>query len=168
MNHFLALCLLGGFVVCSQAANSQTLTSPIGEPILTISGAITQTNVEGTAQFDRDMLEALGTVSITTKTPWHDGEVVFEGVSLDALMKRVGATGSMVTAVALNDYVTTIPLEDFARFKPILALKKDGAYLSVRDLGPLFIIYPYDSDPDLQTQTFFARSAWQVVQMTVK
>jgi hypothetical protein len=168
MNQFLALCLMAGFAVFSQAANSQTLTSPIGEPILTISGAITQTNVEGTAQFDRDMLEALGTVSITTKTPWHDGVVVFEGVSLDALMKRVGATGSMVTALALNDYVTTIPVEDFARYKPILALKKDGAYLSVRDLGPLFIIYPYDSDPDLQTQTFFGRSAWQVVQMTVK
>jgi hypothetical protein len=38
----------------------------------------------------------------------------------------------------------------------------------VRDKGPLFIVYPYDSDPQLATQTFYGRSAWQLAKLIVK
>ena len=83
-------------------------------------------------------------------------------------MKTVGAQGHTVTAIALNDYVTTIPIEDFAKYGAILALKRDGTYMSVRDKGPLFIVYPYDSNPDLQSQTYFGRSAWQVMKLIIE
>ena len=66
----------------------------------------------------------------------------FEGVSLDKLMKAVGANGERVVAVALNDYSSEIPIEDFAKYKTILALKRDGEYMPVRDKGPLFVVYP--------------------------
>ncbi|MCC2664519.1 MAG: oxidoreductase, partial [Geminicoccaceae bacterium] len=42
----------------------------------------------------------------------------------------------------------------------ILALKRDGAYMPVRDKGPLFIVYPYDSSPELKHQNYYSRSAW--------
>jgi hypothetical protein len=105
---------------------------------------------------------------VETANPWYDGKVRFEGVSIDQLMKLVGAEGKTVTAVALNDYVTTIPLDDFKKFNVILALKRDGKYMAVRDKGPLFIIYPYDSDPQLQNQTYYTRSAWQVAKLIVE
>ena len=70
----------------------------------------------------------------------------FEGVSLDKLMKAVGAKGERVVAVALNDYSSEIPIEDFAKYKTILALKRDGEYMPVRDKGPLFVVYPYDAE----------------------
>jgi len=84
------------------------------------------------------------------------------------LMAYVGAQGRSVTAVALNDYVTTIPIDDFSRFQVILALKRNGEYMSVRDKGPLFIIYPFDSDSTLQSQVYFGRSAWQVAKLLVE
>lgn len=149
-------------------AQAETLGTPTGETILTVSGKIASTNVDGTAQFDRAMLEALGTVSFETRTPWRDGVTRFEGVPLETLMTAVGASGETVTATALNDYVTDIPISDFARFAPIVALKRDGAYMTVRDHGPLFIVYPYDSDPDLQNQTYFSRSAWQLRTLVVE
>jgi hypothetical protein len=83
-------------------------------------------------------------------------------------MKLVGAKGTTIRIVALNDYVTTIPLDDFKKFKVILAMKRDGNFITVREKGPLFIIYPYDSDPQLQSQTYYTRSAWQVSEIIVE
>ncbi len=149
-------------------ARAATLPSPSGKPILTVSGAISVANQPDGAVFDRDMLEALASDQITTATPWHSGRVRFEGVRLELLMQVVGATGSSVTAYSLNDFTTSLPVADFARFHPILALKKDGEYMPVRDKGPLFIVYPYDSDPELKQQAYYNRSAWQVARLVVE
>jgi hypothetical protein len=158
---FLFVCLAG-------SAHAAALLVPISEAILVVSGNIGTTNVDGTAQFDRAMLEQMPSVSIETKTPWNNGVVRFDGIRMTDLMHAVGASGKTLTAIALNDYVTDIPISDFAAFGVILALKQDGKYMSVRDKGPLFIIYPFDSSPHLQSQTYFGRSAWQVAEMIVK
>jgi hypothetical protein len=120
------------------------------------------------AQFDRAMLEGLGLQTIETTTPWHTGVVKFEGVSLAKLMKEVGAKGDRAVAVALNDYRSEIPLEDFTKYNVILALKRNGEYMPVRDKGPLFIVYPYDSDSELKSQKYYSRSAWQVTRIEIK
>jgi hypothetical protein len=50
----------------------------------------------------------------------------------------------------------------------MLATKRDGNYMPVRDKGPLFIVYNYDSNTELQHQRFYSRSVWQVARMVVK
>ncbi len=163
--------LIGMFIAFAGlmgATYASALGTPTERPILTISGKIAVTNKDSTAQFDRPMLEALGMTTVETTTPWHEGKVKFEGVLLDRLMKQVGATGQRVAVVALNDYTTEIPMEDFAKYNVILAIKLNGEYMSVRDKGPLFIIYPYDSNPVLKTQTYYGRSAWQVARIDVR
>ena len=150
------------------AAGAGPLPAPADKPILTISGKISETNKDNTAQFDRAMLESLGMVTIETTTPWYNGPVKFEGVPLDKLMKQVGASGDHVAVVALNDYSSEIPIEDFAKYNVVLALKRNGEYMPVRDKGPLFIIYPFDSKPELKSQTFYGRSVWQVAKIVVK
>lgn len=149
------------------AANLPPLPLPTGKPILTISGAITVHNRGDKAVFDRPMIEALGWSSFRTRTPWYDTTVQFEGVLMQKLLQEVGATGKTVVVTALNDYTTQIPIADFSRFGVLLALKRNGAYMPISDKGPLFIVYPFDSDPDLQRQTYYSRSAWQVAEMQV-
>ncbi|WP_425488212.1 molybdopterin-dependent oxidoreductase [Microvirga mediterraneensis] len=149
-------------------AYAASLPAPKERPILTISGKIDVTNKDNTAQFDRTMLESMGLVTIETTSPWYEGKVKFEGVLLDKLMKLVGAKGERVSVIALNDYATEIPIADFAKYNVILAIKRDGEYMPVRDKGPLFIVYPYDSNPELKSQTYYARSAWQVAKIEVK
>lgn len=138
------------------------------KPILSITGLISKNAVDGAATFDRESLEALGMESFETKCPWYTGTVKFEGPLMSSVMDRVGATGKTLVVQALNDYTTEIPMDDFTRFRVILAMKRNDEYMSVRDKGPLFIVYPYDSDTELQSQLYYKRSAWQVARMIVK
>jgi hypothetical protein len=164
---------LAGFAAIAGVAGARsafagTIEQPTGKVVLTMSGKIANTNKDGTAQFDVAMLEKLGLTSFSTATPWYDGKVKFEGVPMAKLMQHVGANGTSITVKALNDYATEIPMEDFTKYPVIMALKRNDTYMPVRDKGPLFIVYPYDSDPDLKHQRFYSRSAWQVATITVK
>jgi hypothetical protein len=149
-------------------AMAAPLAKPDGKVILTVSGLISNTNNSDKAEFDMPMLEAVGTISFTTKTPWYKDPVTFSGVPMDKLLLAVGAKGTSITVTALNDYAMDVPTEDFTAHPVILATKRDGNYMPVRDKGPLFIVYNYDSNPELQHQRFYSRSVWQVARMVVK
>lgn len=155
-------------VSLAMPAGAAPLGQPSGKPVLVVEGDIGVTNRAGEAVFDMAMLEALGTVSVTTTTPWYTDPVTFEGVPMERLMGAVGAAGSEVVAVALNDYTTEIPISDFAEYGAILALKRDGRYMPIRDKGPLFIVYPYDSRSELHSQKFYGRSVWQLARLVVR
>ena len=66
--------------VAGNSAQSAPLPQPKGEVILEIAGRIGNSNGGDIATFDREMLETLGLETIKTATPWHTGEVRFEGV----------------------------------------------------------------------------------------
>jgi hypothetical protein len=152
----------------SSNAVAQVLPTPSGKPILSVSGNITRTNSGPEALFDRDMLEALGTVGFETVTPWDKQPVRFEGVPLARLLDRLGTSGTRVTAVALNDYSAELPIEDIRKYEVILALKQNGEYMPVRGKGPLFIVYNFDADPELKNQKFYSRCVWQVARLEVR
>jgi hypothetical protein len=163
-----ALLLAGqAAAISASAAAPPGLPRPSGDAILTVSGKVRVTNADGAADFDRAMLERLGTSSFTTTTPWFGGAATFEGILVTKLMQAVGAHGETVAALALNDYATEIPMSDFEQFGVLLALKRDGSYMSVRDKGPLFIIYPFDTRPDLKARRYYSRCAWQLRRLVV-
>jgi hypothetical protein len=83
------------------------------------------------------------------------------------VLKLVGAKGKTLKIIALNDYAIEVPLEDAALYGPILARRIGGVALTPRDKGPLFLVYPYDSKPELSTEKFYARSAWQIAVIEV-
>lgn len=149
------------------SAKAGSLPLPAGKRMLTVTGTIANTNDGDAAVFDRPMLEALGQDGFETTTPWYTGPVRFEGVRMQRLMQAVGASGEHVTAIALNDYTTEIPMSDFGRYGVLLAMKRNGADMPVRDKGPLFIVYPYDSEAELKSHQFYSRSAWQVAKLVV-
>lgn len=159
--------LLGAALLPQVATADATLAAPTGKVILTISGKIGAYNAGETARFDREMLEAMDWGTFTTMTPWYDAPVTFSGVHMAKLMQTVKANGEMVVAAALNDYETRIPMSDFNQFNVLLALKRNGEYMPVREKGPLFIVYPYDSSPELKSQKYYGRSAWQLARMIV-
>lgn len=150
------------------ATQAQSLPPPTGNPILEMSGNVTVTTDGKVARFDMAALEALGTTTVRTTTKWTEGPVTFEGVLMRDLLKKVGASGTEITAVALNDYKVKIPIADFEKFNVILAYRRDGKTMPVRDKGPLWIMYPFDDNPSLKTDLYFARCAWQLKAIEVR
>lgn len=159
--------MLLSFVLSTQVWAGE-FSKPAGKALLTISGHIENTNDGGKAVFDLASLEKMGMISFQTTSPWYDGRTTFTGISLQKLMDYVGAKGTVVKVTALNDYTTEIPLSDFKKYNVILALKVNGEYMRVRDKGPLFVVYPYDSLPELNNQIYYSRSAWQVSRMSIE
>ena len=153
--------LMGGIV------HADPLPTPEGEVLLTVSGAIETTNGDGIARFDRAMLEAAPRESFETGTIWTEGVETFEGVSLRTLLDMVGAEGSSVRAYAANDYAIEIPVETIEADVPIVADRRDGATMSLRDKGPLWVIYPFDSDDRYQSEVVYSRSIWQLNRLEI-
>lgn len=148
------------------ATSAFALDAPKGPVILTVKGAISKTNAGDTAQFDLAMLEALAGRKATMETPWTDGKVTFEGPLLSALLDAVGSTGSLLSVKALNDYAAEVPAED-AKLATMLATRMDGKLMSIRDKGPLMVVYPFDQNPDLYNEKYFSRSVWQIKEIEV-
>ncbi|WP_198038335.1 molybdopterin-dependent oxidoreductase [Skermanella stibiiresistens] len=152
----------------SRDALAGTLAAPAGPVVLTVTGKIDNTNAPSAAQFDLAMLEALpGRVARVT-TPWAEGVNDFKGPLTRALLEAVGARGTKLKVTALNDYSAEVPFEDFMKFDVILAVKKNDAYLPVRNQGPIFVIYPFDTTPNLYNEVYFGRSVWQVKSIEVQ
>lgn len=141
---------------------AETLSSPTGDVILTISGATKHETSDGVVQLDLDLLKALPQTQFTTTTIWVDGKTEFTGVSLKTLLNHVGYTGSKIEAIALNDYKIEIPNAGIEDDAPIVAYLMNGAQMSARSKGPLWIVYPYDTGADYRTEVIYSRSIWQL------
>jgi len=162
--------ILGGIALCLFSALpsvAEVLPMPVGDVVLTVSGQIGTTTEGGVAKFDLDGLAALGSETISTSTIWTEGKVEFRGVPLTVFLSKLKAEGSVLRVWALNDYTVDVPFADAVEGGPMLAYEANGERLSVRDKGPIWLAYPFDSDPAYQTEVIYARSIWQIERMEV-
>jgi hypothetical protein len=148
-------------------AAAQDLGAPTGEAILTVSGDISVTNVGDKLVLDREMLAALPATIVETSTIWTDGVHSFTGVSLADLAALSGMETVTFLATAINDYTVEIPWTDATEGGPIIAYLMDDAPMSVRDKGPLWVIYPYDSKSDYRSEVIYSRSIWQLDRLEI-
>src|SRR5689334_13814895 len=111
------------FIAVAAPARAGELAKPGGDIVLTVTGKIGNVNSEGAALFDLPMLEALAARKSDVETPWYPEKVSFEGPLGSALLDAVGAKGTTLKIVALNDYAAEIPAEDFRKWPVILATK---------------------------------------------
>lgn len=146
---------------------ARALDAPTGPVVLTITGRVGLPNAGDKAVFDMPMLERMAQHSFTTSTPWYSRPRKFTGPLLRDVLAAAGAQGTTLRATALNDYRVDLPVDDVRRHGVLLARLLDDKPMSVRDKGPLFIIYPFDSDTALRSAVYFSRSAWQLKALEV-
>lgn len=160
---FPAAIALGAF-----APRAFALDAPAGKVVLTITGKVGKPNAGAKADFDMAMLEKLPQHSFTMATPWYPEPKTFTGPLLRDVLGAAAAKGSALRAVALNDYKIDIPAEDADRYEVIVARLLDGKPMPIRDKGPLFIVYPFDTSAELRSERYYSRSAWQLRTLEVK
>lgn len=148
-------------------ANPNDMIQPEGPVLLTVSGNIALRNGPDGARLDRDMLELLGSRTIETTTIWTDGVQHFRGVPLGRLLRALGAQGDHILARSVTEFTVTIPASDWHDDGPIIAFERNGVPMSLRDKGPLWVIYPFDSSPRFRSETIYFRSIWQLDSITV-
>lgn len=141
-------------------AQAQT---PAPGPVLTVSGTRGLTR-----DYTMAALEAMPQVEVRTSNPWSKTAVSYSGPLLRTVLEATGADGQTVRAVALNDYRVALPTADVREHNVILATRANGQPLSVRDKGPLFVVYPFDAEPALKQQLYYERSIWQVRRLQVE
>lgn len=147
---------------------AEPLAPPEGPVILTVEGSISVTNAGKTAQFDRDMLMAIGVHSMTSSNPFEPGIHTFEGVLLSDVLNRIGATGATLTAKALDGYEIDLPMADPQTYPVMLAHTWNDKIMRVRNKGPLWMIYPIDQFPELNVEKYSSRSVWQLISLNVR
>ena len=143
-------------------AAAQDMPAPTGDVLLTVTGAIEKTNAEGALMLDAALLESLPQHSFTTSTIWTEGTATYSGVMLRDLLDAIGAKGATVTLTALNDYQISMPAADALADGPLLATLADGKPMSVREKGPVWMLFPYDDVAAYRTEQTYARSIWQL------
>jgi hypothetical protein len=157
-----------GWLLALIAAPAAALDPPSGKVVLTLTGKVATRNGPDGATFDMSLLERLPQHSFTTKTPWYPKPRKFTGVLLRDLLDAVGSTPARLNATALNDYRVEIPLEDVARGHAMLAYLLDDQPMSVREKGPLVIIYPFDDKPELRSAVHYSRAIWQLRSLEIQ
>ncbi len=150
------------------ALAGESLPEPSGPVLLTVDGRILNAQSDGVALFDRAMLESLPQRTVVTSTRWTDGAQTFEGPLIRDLLERVEARGSRLLLRALNDFEADMPVSDAYDFDVILALSMNGEPLLRRDKGPIWVIYPRDTQPIPETAVYNARWVWQLSEIEVQ
>lgn len=163
----LLLPILAGMVVTGASADG--LSAPEGSVLLTVEGAIKVSNQDGVAAFDLVQLESVVPQGVIEEAnPWEDGTPRFTGPVLSELLHLIGAEGSVLEMVALNDYRVEVPLSDAASAPIILATRRNGEAMSVRDRGPIWLIYPAETANTLGQDVMESRMIWQLERIIVR
>lgn len=148
----------------------EAIPAPTGDVVLTITGAITTTNVDGALAFDMDTLESLGLVSYEVDDDQAEGRrVAFTGVLLSDLLAAAGIAedAEVLEMTALNDYVVDVPVADAEASPVMVATMSDEDRMPVSNYGPTRLVYPYDSH-DLSPTIHDPRWIWQLASIDVR
>lgn len=115
---------------------------------------------------DADLM-ALPQIAFTTSTIWTDATVQFSGPSLESVLAAAGAADGDIRMTAINDYKVDMPRAWVEPAAPIIATRIDGAPFGIREKGPLWLVFPFDSDDRFQTEEVYSFSIWQLTQIQI-
>lgn len=113
-------------------------------------------------EFTLHDISALNQKTIVTTTPWTDGAQEFVGVACNGVLENIRRDVGEYVAKALNDYSVTIPAPALNDDACLIAVKRNGELMSVREKGPLWIVFPYDEDEKFESSAYQSYSIWSL------
>ncbi len=152
---------LAFFILSLALAPALTLARdalPVGDgpPVLTISAH------GETHALDDAALRSLPSDSFETDTIWTEGKQSFTGVRVTEVLNRLDIHDGTMTLIAANDYRIKIDVAEFTDDGALLAYDRNGTAMTLRDKGPVWLVYPYDADARFRTEVIYSNSIWQL------
>ena len=100
-------------------------------------------------------------------TPWTSS-ARFSGPRFTDVLAQLGAHGSKVSLIAIDDYKVDLSMADIERYQPILALSMNGERLPPRGRGPFWLMFPFNDHPELQNDAWYFRAIWQIDRIRIE
>lgn len=131
------------------------------------SKALTIINGTDKLSYSIEELEIMQPTEIETILPW-EGKKNYKGPPMKTLLSKFKNIASF-ECCSLDGYCVNIPYDDILVFDPIIAYKSNNVYMTIRDNGPIMLIYPYsDYHKTLSTPEFQARFIRHLVVVKIK
>lgn len=137
---------------------------------LTVSGKIGKTTNSANNAYEMSEHEflALPASTVSTSTSWTP-KSDFVGPLLSKVLGNVDAKGSKLRLVALDNFSVEVDAAHLEKYGTILAVSMNGVRLTIRDFGPIFVMFPRDSfKEDLDTPTAASYLVWQLCGIEVE
>lgn len=164
MTRFMLFCMVA---ICPTMVLG-ALSPPQDDPVLWVTGKVTQANYDQGVAFDMTMVGRLQQGSIKTNNHVVDQIVEYRGPKLASLLDYVGAQGEMIKVIAWDDYVVTISRADISKYGVLLATHEAGKRMTIDDKGPFFIVFPFSDHVELRNDLYYSLSVWQVREIVVE
>lgn len=119
-------------------------------------------DANGTAEYNFNQLDAFTQHTFETATPWTERHQFSGPLLKDVLLSSGHHKGKTIKAYAINDYIVEINRDLLEEYPVILATRKDGKKMRIRDKGPIWIMFPLDQYPELQTLEIHGQMVWQL------
>jgi len=142
---------------------SSVTIAAASEVILTVRSSIGDNDVT----FTREALMDLPQTSFETATIWSEGVNKYSGPLLADVLAAAEMPEGNLQLIAINDYNVNFPMDRVQDDAPIIALEINDQPFSVREKGPLWVMFPFDENTKFKTEDTFALSVWQLAQIEV-
>lgn len=146
-------------------------TDAVAETVLVVAGDASEGD-KRQVEWTMADLDALEQLTIETQNDYVDALTSFTGPRMQEVLEGlVYDENSMIKATALNDYFVSIPASDFLLGDVILATRRDGELMSLRDKGPIWIIYKtedYNEETKPSAAMIHNRLIWQLRKLEVQ
>lgn len=120
-------------------------------------------------EYSLDDLDKLTQIKVLTTNEFVDGVKEFSGPLVRDVLGRIGVEGDRTARfIATNEYEVAVDVDDFLEYDVILATRMDGALLSRRTKGPIWLIYPISDNPELRDARVNAKLIWQLENIEVQ
>lgn len=122
----------------------------------------------GTIAIGETDYRAIGEQEISTKVlTLGEEKRRVSGILGRDFLAYVKSKGKSINILAHDGYTMKVPVSDLLTYDVILANRIDGNALSIRNGGPVWLIYPVSDHRELDDTIYESRSVWQIKQITV-
>jgi len=117
-------------------------------------------------ELTEDDLLAMEQFTVQTENEFVDGMAEFTGPLARDVIALLNATEiETLKLTAVNDYAVDVPMSDILDYDVIFAMSQNGTRFSIRDKGPIWVIYPMSDNVELRDRVYNDRLIWQLVKV---